>query len=137
MFSPDSFDEICTLWASYHFFYAGFSQFFNFLLSTVDEPLVLPYLALQQKLAIISSGKKVHAPAPSDENAQNLYINYLSSDLLSITSTYFLNSAHPSLKYGTQFFLIHTPQNPLHTLEKLVLISQLNPFEFSLTVGNK
>jgi hypothetical protein len=41
-----------------------------------------------------------------------------------------LNSAHPSLKYNIQFLLIQTPQNPLQASKKLVLVSQLNPFEF-------
>jgi hypothetical protein len=58
--------------------------------------------------------------------------NRLSSDVVSIASTYFLNSAHPSLKYGIQFWLIQTPQNPMQTLKKLVLVSQLNSFEFFL-----
>jgi hypothetical protein len=43
------------------------------------------------------------------ECAELLYINYLSSDVASITFTYFLNSAHPSLKYGIQSLLIKTP----------------------------
>jgi hypothetical protein len=76
--------------------------------------------------------------SPSDENGQNLYIyNFLSSDIASISFTYFLNSTHLSLKYGIQFFKIDTPQNLLQALKKPVLISQLNPFEFFLTVGNK
>jgi hypothetical protein len=54
----------------------------------------------------------------------------LSSDVASITFTYFLNSAHTSLKYAIQFLLIQNPQNPLQTLKKLVLVSQVNPFEF-------
>jgi hypothetical protein len=50
---------------------------------------------------------------------------------------YFLNSPHPSLKYGIQFLLIQTAQSFLQAFKKLVLVSQLNPFEFSFTVGNK
>jgi hypothetical protein len=50
--------------------------------------------------------------------------------MASITFAYFLNSVHPSLKYAIQFLLIQTPQNPLQALEKLVLISKVNPFEF-------
>jgi hypothetical protein len=61
----------------------------------------------------------------------------LSSDVASIAFAYFLNSLHPSLKYAIQFSLIQTPQNPLQGLKKLVLVSQVNPFEFSLTVENK
>jgi hypothetical protein len=66
-----------------------------------------------------------------------IYINCLSSDVASIAFTYFLNWEHLSLKYDVQFFKIDTPQNLLQALKKLVLVSQLNPFEFSLTVGNK
>jgi hypothetical protein len=54
----------------------------------------------------------------------------LSSNVASIAFTYFLNSAHPSLKYGIQFLLIQIPQNPLQAVKKLVLVSQPNPFEF-------
>jgi hypothetical protein len=53
----------------------------------------------------------------------------LSSDVVSVAFTGFLNSAHPSLKYGIQFFKIDTPQNLLQALKKLVLVSQLNPLE--------
>jgi hypothetical protein len=56
--------------------------------------------------------------------------NYLSSDVISIALTYFLNSPHPSLKYAIQFFLIDITQNLLHALKKLVLVSYLNQFEF-------
>jgi hypothetical protein len=59
-----------------------------------------------------------------------LYKNCLSSDVVSIALTYFLNSPHPSLKYAIQFFVIETIQNPLQALKKLVLVSQVNPFEF-------
>jgi hypothetical protein len=38
--------------------------------------------------------------SPFDENAQNfISTNCLSSDVVSIAFIYFLNSAHPSLKY--------------------------------------
>jgi hypothetical protein len=53
----------------------------------------------------------------------------LSSDVDSITFTYFWNSAHRRLKYAIQFLLIQTLQNPLQALKKLVLVSQVNPFE--------
>jgi hypothetical protein len=56
--------------------------------------------------------------------------NCSSSDLVSIALTYFLKSPHPSLKYGIQFFVIETIQNPLQAFKKLVLLSQVNPFEF-------
>jgi hypothetical protein len=56
----------------------------------------------------------------------------LLSDVVSNAFAHFLNSAHPSLKYGIQFFKIVTPQNLLQALKKLVLVSQLNPFEFFL-----
>jgi hypothetical protein len=54
----------------------------------------------------------------------------LSSDVTSIIFTYFLNSAHSSLKYAIQFLLIQTPHSPLQALTKLVLVSHVNPFEF-------
>jgi hypothetical protein len=66
-----------------------------------------------------------------------VYIYCLSSDVASIVFTYFSNGAHLTLKYGIQFFKINIPQNLLQALKKLVLVSQLNPFEFSLTVRNK
>jgi hypothetical protein len=56
--------------------------------------------------------------------------NCLSSDGVSITFTYFLNLVHPSRKSGIQFFKMETPQNFLQELKKLILVSQLNPFEF-------
>jgi hypothetical protein len=40
-----------------------------------------------------------------------IYKTCLASDVVSITFTYFLNSAHPSLKYGIQSLLIQTTQN--------------------------
>jgi hypothetical protein len=54
----------------------------------------------------------------------------LSSDVASIAFAYFLNSAHPSLKYAIQFLLIQTPQNPLQAFKKLVVVSQVNPLKF-------
>jgi hypothetical protein len=44
--------------------------------------------------------------------------NYLSSYIVSIALTYFLNPPHPSLKYVIQFLLIDTPQNLLYALKK-------------------
>jgi hypothetical protein len=41
----------------------------------------------------------------------------LSSDVSSIAFAYFLNSAHPSLKYAIQFLLIQTSQNTLQALK--------------------
>jgi hypothetical protein len=70
-------------------------------------------------------------------NLTNINENYLSSDVVSMAFAYFLNSPHPSLKYAIQFFFIDPPQNLVQALKKLVLISHLNPFEFSFTVGNK
>jgi hypothetical protein len=61
----------------------------------------------------------------------------LSSDGASIAFADLLNSGHRSLKYAIRFLLIQIPQNPLQALKKLVLVSQVNPFEFSLTVENK
>jgi hypothetical protein len=55
-------------------------------------------------------------------------MNCLSSDVIFIAFIYFFNSAHPSLKYGIQALLIQIPQNN----QKLVLVSQLKPFEFFL-----
>jgi hypothetical protein len=54
----------------------------------------------------------------------------LSSDLASIVLAYFVISPHPSLKYAIRFLLIQTAQNLLQALTELVLVSQLNPFEF-------
>jgi hypothetical protein len=39
--------------------------------------------------------------------------NCLSSDVVSITLTYFLNPPYPSLKYAIQVFPIDAPQNRL------------------------
>jgi hypothetical protein len=61
---------------------------------------------------------------------------YLSSDVASIASIAsiafadLLNSGHRSLKYAIRLLLIQTPQNPLQVLKKLILVSQVNPFEF-------
>jgi hypothetical protein len=63
--------------------------------------------------------------------------NYLSFDVVSIALAYFLNSLHLSLEYAIQFFLIDILQNLLQGFKKLVLVSHLNPFEFSFTIGNK
>jgi hypothetical protein len=54
----------------------------------------------------------------------------LSSDVASNSFADFLSSAQRSLKYTIQFLLIQTPQNPLQSLKKLVLVSQVNTFEF-------
>jgi hypothetical protein len=54
----------------------------------------------------------------------------LSSDGTSIACADLLNSLHRSLKYAIRFLLVQTPQNPLQALKKLVLVSQVNPFEF-------
>jgi hypothetical protein len=40
-------------------------------------------------------------------NRINIDENYLSSGVVSIALSYFLNSAHRSLKYAIQFFLIN------------------------------
>jgi hypothetical protein len=66
-----------------------------------------------------------------------LYKNCLSSDVASIAFAYFFNSAHPSLKCAIQFLLIQTPQNPMQALKKLVLVSQVNPFEFFFDGGKQ
>jgi hypothetical protein len=63
--------------------------------------------------------------------------NCLSSDGASIAFADLLNSEHRSLKYAIRFLLIQTPQNTLQALKKLVLVSQVNPFELVLTVENK
>jgi hypothetical protein len=62
---------------------------------------------------------------------------YLSSDVVSIALTHFLNTLHPSLKHAIQFSLIDTPQSLLQALKKLILVSHLNPSEFSFIVENK
>jgi hypothetical protein len=71
-------------------------------------------------------------PQPGLMKMRRTFINKtcLSSDGASISFAYFLNSAHPSLKYAIRFLLIQTPQNPLQALKKLILVSQLNLFEF-------
>jgi hypothetical protein len=54
----------------------------------------------------------------------------LSSDLSSVAFAYFLSSAQQSLKCGIQCALIQIPSHALQALKKLVLVSQVNPFEF-------
>jgi hypothetical protein len=81
--------------------------------------------------------KYMRQPRLMKLNIINIDENYLSSDIVSITFTYFLNPLHSSLKYAIQFFLIDNFQNVLQALNKLVLISHLNPFELLFTVGNK
>jgi hypothetical protein len=58
--------------------------------------------------------------------------NGLSSDVVSMTFTYFVNPPYPSLKYLIQFFPIDTPQNRLQGFKKLVFVSHLSSFEFFL-----
>jgi hypothetical protein len=71
----------------------------------------------------------VHAPARLMKTERTFtHEKCLSSDVVSIAFIYFLNLAHPSLKYGIQFLLIQSPQNLLRTVKKLVLVSQLNSF---------
>jgi hypothetical protein len=71
-------------------------------------------------------------PQPGLMKMRRIFIDetYLSSDVASIAFAYFLISVHRSLKYAIQFLLIQTPQNPLQALKKLVIVSQVNPFEF-------
>jgi hypothetical protein len=71
-------------------------------------------------------------PQPGLMNMLRTYTDKtcLSSDLASISFAYFLNSAHRSLKYAIQFLLIQTSQNLVQALKKLVIVSQVNPFEF-------
>jgi hypothetical protein len=57
-------------------------------------------------------------------NRINIDENYLSSDVVSMALTYFLNPQRPSLKY------FNALQNLLQRLEKRVLVSYLKPFEF-------
>jgi hypothetical protein len=73
-----------------------------------------------------------HMPQPGLMKMRRTFIDKscLSSEVASIAFAYFLNSAHPSLKYAIQLLLIQTPQNPLQAFEKLVFVSQMNPFEF-------
>jgi hypothetical protein len=63
----------------------------------------------------------------------HISMNCLSSDVVSIAFAYCLNSARASLKYGIQCLLIQKPQNN----QKLILVTHLIPFEFSLTLENK
>jgi hypothetical protein len=65
-----------------------------------------------------------------------IYKNCLSSDVVSISFTYFLNSAHPSLKYGIQFLLIQTLQNLLQTFKNWSSSASWIRSSFSLTIGN-
>jgi hypothetical protein len=73
-----------------------------------------------------------YMPQPGLMKTRRTFIDKtcLSSDVASIAFVYFLNSAHQILKYAIQFLLIQIPQNLLQTLKKLVLVSQVNPFEF-------
>jgi type III secretory pathway component EscU len=75
-------------------------------------------------------GKYVRQPRVTRMCRTFIHKNCLSSDVISIASTYFLNSVYPSLKYGIQFLFIQTPQTLLQALKKLILVSHLNPFEF-------
>jgi hypothetical protein len=79
----------------------------------------------------------MHQPLLVKLNITNVNKKYLLSDVVSIALAYFLNLPHPSLKYDIQFFLIDIPHNLLQGLKKLVLVSHLNPFEFSFIVRNK
>jgi hypothetical protein len=56
--------------------------------------------------------------------------NGLSFDVVFISLVYFLDLPHRSVKYAIQFLLIQIPQNLLQALKKLILVSQLNLFEF-------
>jgi hypothetical protein len=80
-----------------------------------------------------------YMPQPGLMRMRKTFIdkNCLSSDVASISFAYFSNSANRSLKYAIQFLLIQITQNPLQALKKLVLVSQVNPFEFLLMVENK
>jgi hypothetical protein len=73
-----------------------------------------------------------YMPQPGLMKMRRTFINKicLSSDAVSISFTYFLNSLYPSLKYPIQFLLIDTLQNRLSGFKKLVFISDLGPFEF-------
>jgi hypothetical protein len=61
----------------------------------------------------------------------------LSSDVVSITFTYFLNSLCPSLKYPIQFILIDTPQNACRDSKNWSSSATWVRSSFSFTVGNK
>jgi hypothetical protein len=63
--------------------------------------------------------------------------NYLSSHVVSIAFIYFLNSAHPSLKYDIQFLLIQTPQNPLQVLKNWSSSTSWIRSNFLLIARNK
>jgi hypothetical protein len=69
-------------------------------------------------------------------NKININENYLSSDVIFIALTHFLNYPHSGLKYAIQFCLINIPQHLLQGLTKLILVSHLNPFEFSFIARN-
>jgi hypothetical protein len=74
--------------------------------------------------------KCVRQPGLMKLSRTNIDGKYLSSDRVSIALAYCRNSPHLSLKSDIQFLLIQTLQNLLKVLKKLVLVSQLNPFEF-------
>jgi hypothetical protein len=113
------------------------TEFLEFNLDRASFRFLAKVGRLWSKLNV-SSGRKVHAPTCSDKSAQNFRDkNCLSSDVVSITFTYFLNPPYLSLKYSIQFVPIDTPQNRLQRFKKLVFVSHLSPFEFSFTVGNK
>jgi hypothetical protein len=63
--------------------------------------------------------------------------NYLSSEVVSIALTCFLNPPHLSLKYAIQFFLIDPPQNILHIFKNWSSSTTWIRSNFSLTAGNK
>jgi hypothetical protein len=75
---------------------------------------VIPKKDVSSLDCIISSDRKVHAqPALIKVRRTVVDKNGLSSDVISITFTSFLNPRYLSLKYPIKFFLIDTLQNRL------------------------
>jgi hypothetical protein len=70
-------------------------------------------------------------------NRMKIDENHLSSDVVSIALTHFLNALYTSLKYAIQFFLIDALKIFYRHSKKLVLVNQLNPLELSFTARNK
>jgi hypothetical protein len=81
--------------------------------------------------------KYMRQPRLMKLNITNIDENCLSSDVVFITFTYFLNPPYPSLKYSIQFFPIDTPQNRLQWFKNCPSSPTWVRSSFSFTVGNK
>jgi hypothetical protein len=127
-FINEEFDDIALL---------DFHRFVTFVEWTQEFRLTLPPNVFElcyhiSKWESMCRLVRKYMPQPGLMKMRRTFIDKtcLSSDLASIAFACFLNSTYASLKCAIQFMLIQTAQNPLQALKKLVLISQLNPFEF-------